>query len=165
MCRPDSASRCAPPLPLNTCTVSRESPLRSPVRNAFSKGAVLSEGKGVLSMKSRSRPPNVDAHRSRKVAVSAPGKASARAQKAPTRRKVGKRRAGRSVRRTKAVSDARTIRRPPERKYGLTGRRKRSVPAATPAVKWTANAPMFSRSAISVKCFAKIGIILLTLQG
>jgi hypothetical protein len=45
------------------------------------------------------------------------------------------------------------------------GKVQNERPAATPAVKWTANAPMFSRSAISVNCFAKIGIILLTLQG
>ena len=165
MCSPDRASRCAPPLSRNTRTVSWESPLRSPVRSAFSRGAVPAEGKGIPSMKCRSLSAQADVHRSRKVAVSAPGKASAKAQKAPSSRKAGNSRPPRSVFRTMMTSNARTRRRLVERIAGSAGRRKRRAPAATPAVKWTANASMPARSAISVFSFAKVAIILLTLQG
>ena len=165
MCSPDKASRCAPPLSRNTRTVSGESPLRSPVRSAFSRGAVPSCGNGIPSMNARSRSAQADVHRSRKVAVSAPGKASAKAQKAPSSRKAGNSRSPRSVFRTMMTRNARTRRRPLEKKAGSAGSCKRKAPAATPAVKWTANASMPARSAISVFSFAKVAIILLTLQG
>ena len=149
MWSPDRASRCAPPLSRKIRTVSRGSPLRSPVRSAFSRGAVPAEGKGIRSMKSRSRSPQADAHFSRNVAVSAPGKASVKAQKAPSRTKTGKSSRECSVCRMTATSDAMVTRRPLEKRTGSAGRRRRSAPAATPAVKWIASAPMFSRSAIS----------------
>ena len=149
MCRPDRASRCAPPLSRNTRTVSRGSPLRSPVRSAFSRGAVPAEGKGIRSMNARSRSPQADVHRPRKVADCAPGNAAVHAQKAPSRTKTGNSRDERSVRRMMAASEARTRRMPLEQRTGSAGRRRSSVPAATPAVKWIANASMFSRLAIS----------------
>jgi hypothetical protein len=90
MWRPDRASRCEAPLSRNTWTVSRLSPLRSPVRNALSSGAVVPLGNGILSMKARSRSAGPAAHLSRKVLSLPPGKDAVRKQTAPHRRKTGK---------------------------------------------------------------------------
>ena len=159
MCSPESASRCDAPLFRKVRTVSRDNPLRSPVRKALSRGAVPPEGKGTVSIMARSRPAGTAAQRSSSVSEAPPAKESVSTHTIPHRRKAGKRSAPRSVRRTAATSDARTRKSPPERRYGSTEVRSRSAPAAAPAVKWTANASMFSAPAISFKFTAKIQIL------
>ena len=89
--RPESASTCDAPLSRKTATVSRERPLRSPVRRALSSAGVPGSRKGSASMSARSRLTAPSAQSCTRRCRPTPGCRAFQAQKIPRRRKVASR--------------------------------------------------------------------------